>query len=753
MDLSKKEVDELNNSIKALNSTMATMNNTVDKNKKQLSEISVEAKKTTKNTDELKTTLSDTNKVSGTLTKTVKETTKTFDEAGRPITKIIETIDKHNLTLTEQEKLIVSVKNKTEELNSANLTLTNSIEDNTEATKKAKDAEKEKLDTMFKGIDATLSVISSSTKAFDASKKLAEGTGDVAENVMDLGSNMLQATITGASFGASFGPWGAAIGGATGFLVSGIGALMGYADSIEGVKYTVLDYQAGLAALDKEHKTVESRLQSQKTIFDEISENALPSVLSSYSTLSGYIKENELGLTPDISYEEFAASLDGYFGTINSAVGNFNNEVYMSMSDIFSSSEALSSESEASILGNIKTSNENKMAEIKSHQDNIYALNEKAKGDLSNLSEEERKQYSEHLNKLNEIAMNTLTPEQARQKMELEKFNALKGNLTQEQSDRVIEILNAQYESEYDALLVKNGQNLAALEQARIDENMSEEEFLKLKNDLLETQYQAELDLKADNLNKLAEAQTGHSVQEIKDFQTNTAELARLQQKQQAAHRDGYMNALTAEEEANLKYLTGYMEQNADMIESSERFNSTVESLGDEYVGVMGKMASDGSINDFKMNYKKAFDESLESMDTFISQAKTKFDKTVLNMKVSIKSDGTPVIQHGVGSQVIKEVSMAADGGFAMTGQLFIAREAGPELVGRIGGKNAIANNDQIVASVSQGVAQAVSQTIGSGSSKGTINLYLPNGEKFASWIIDEIDRVSLTQGKSFKTI
>jgi hypothetical protein len=50
------------------------------------------------------------------------------------------------------------------------------------------------------------------------------------------------------------------------------------------------------------------------------------------------------------------------------------------------------------------------------------------------------------------------------------------------------------------------------------------------------------------------------------------------------------------------------------------------------------------------------------------------------------------------------------------TGELFIAREAGPELVGTLGGDAAVMNNDQIVASVSAGVARAVASVMGSGS-------------------------------------
>lgn len=49
-----------------------------------------------------------------------------------------------------------------------------------------------------------------------------------------------------------------------------------------------------------------------------------------------------------------------------------------------------------------------------------------------------------------------------------------------------------------------------------------------------------------------------------------------------------------------------------------------------------------------------------------------------------------------------------ATGGFPTTGQMFIARESGPELVGNIGGRTAVANNDQIVQAVSDGVYSAV---------------------------------------------
>lgn len=51
-----------------------------------------------------------------------------------------------------------------------------------------------------------------------------------------------------------------------------------------------------------------------------------------------------------------------------------------------------------------------------------------------------------------------------------------------------------------------------------------------------------------------------------------------------------------------------------------------------------------------------------------------------------------------------------AEGGFPEVGQLFIAREAGAEMVGNIGNRTAVANNDQIVAGIANGVAEANSE-------------------------------------------
>ena len=53
------------------------------------------------------------------------------------------------------------------------------------------------------------------------------------------------------------------------------------------------------------------------------------------------------------------------------------------------------------------------------------------------------------------------------------------------------------------------------------------------------------------------------------------------------------------------------------------------------------------------------------------------------------------------------KIDRLADGGFVDEGQLFIAREAGAEMVGAMGRRTAVANNDQIVEGISAGVSIA----------------------------------------------
>lgn len=69
-------------------------------------------------------------------------------------------------------------------------------------------------------------------------------------------------------------------------------------------------------------------------------------------------------------------------------------------------------------------------------------------------------------------------------------------------------------------------------------------------------------------------------------------------------------------------------------------------------------------------------------------------------------------------------------GGFPDEGELFVAREGGPELVGNIGNRAAVSNNDQIIQGIAEGTYQAVSRAMQENNSDNQQPIIVKIGEK-----------------------
>lgn len=82
------------------------------------------------------------------------------------------------------------------------------------------------------------------------------------------------------------------------------------------------------------------------------------------------------------------------------------------------------------------------------------------------------------------------------------------------------------------------------------------------------------------------------------------------------------------------------------------------------------------------------------------------------SVKIKLPHISTTWNSHKVGGLSFSTPSFSlnwyAKGGFPDAGEMFVARERGPEMVGRIGNKNAVANNNQIVDAIQAGVFKAV---------------------------------------------
>lgn len=117
-------------------------------------------------------------------------------------------------------------------------------------------------------------------------------------------------------------------------------------------------------------------------------------------------------------------------------------------------------------------------------------------------------------------------------------------------------------------------------------------------------------------------------------------------------------------------------------------------------------------------------------LDAITGKTITGFTAEIADFKASRNSKGKVVALTKADGGLYRNgrwqpIAAAANGGAFNTGQMFIAREAGPELVGKIGGGTAVMNNDQIVASVSKGVYDAMLSAMSVSGGDRDVNIYL----------------------------
>lgn len=169
------------------------------------------------------------------------------------------------------------------------------------------------------------------------------------------------------------------------------------------------------------------------------------------------------------------------------------------------------------------------------------------------------------------------------------------------------------------------------------------------------------------------------------------------------------------------------------------------------------------------------FSDSWTAFSTTFSKSWTEFWKSMGESMVSAMENSTVAVVDGlnkmvsVWNKVTEKLSSAASsfsvsgaikkisfnsvpkfelGGFPDMGELFIANENGPELVGRIGTQNAVANNDQIVNAVKQGVFEAVTMAMANQSTQPieVTSIALLDGDK----VYENQQKVAAKRGINF---
>lgn len=156
---------------------------------------------------------------------------------------------------------------------------------------------------------------------------------------------------------------------------------------------------------------------------------------------------------------------------------------------------------------------------------------------------------------------------------------------------------------------------------------------------------------------------------------------------------------------SRLEALTG---QNSN-IQLAQGVYANLKEVGKKLVtglvdGIKGEMSS------LSNTMRRLLSDNVSSRDA-LSLGKDYGREFARGISSGFKGASFPTLHGNVDVSASGYVSLSlkayAKGGFVDNGQMFIAREAGPEMVGTIGNKTSVANNEQIVSGIAQGVSDA----------------------------------------------
>lgn len=161
------------------------------------------------------------------------------------------------------------------------------------------------------------------------------------------------------------------------------------------------------------------------------------------------------------------------------------------------------------------------------------------------------------------------------------------------------------------------------------------------------------------------------------------------------------------------QYLKTYLDYQKNGNESGEAYIASLSTALGDKTGKVSKKADDVSKNAKNIieSKKPKINVDIPDVSGKAWNAWSKVNSVFANNPIALKFIASA---ESIGSSLknafshVFGVRAYATGGFPDVGQMFIARERGPELVGTIRGRSAVANNDQIIAGISSGVYEAV---------------------------------------------
>ena len=604
--------------------------------------------------------------------------------------------------------------------------------------------------TLTKALVGAGGLVVGMTLAFKGMENLGKGSKDTGKNLLEFGGGIAAAAAGGAALGSIIPGVGTAVGALGGALVGAISGLFGFASGADKLE-TQLAKQALFGDL------VVST-DSFKKMLDDLTDNSITKVNPRLEELSTTIQntkesfddslqsvENYLytfSLMGDrISNEDgvkFTDALSIMFENANAIIDASNEESLLTMTDMLNNTVSLSDEAQKNLIQAVTENGEYRKTKVQEIESSVYDIYNKAIAERGYLTKEEKKQIQDLLKQIDELTTRAVTQTEANLLLSQENFNTDSLELAEESYDNFLKARDA-YEKEQEAAAKK--QYAKDLTNAR---SVANEQLFILKdnNKNMAAEIQSLWDLRAkgdtEGYNKGLEA-----------LKKNNEGVANELQRIWKLREDGEKGALESyhlkQEEYKKVIQTATDNIVKDLSKKYKDLGTETEGMVAKERQILGNLISkfDPKVfNELHMQFLKEANiighdtgrELFESTQSYLNQN-----------KVTIK--GRAVLESMQGGTV--NFTTRASGGFPDTGEFFVAREDGPELVGTIGHKTAVANNDQITAAMTNAMIAALSNA-NTGNNKPTQNIIYIGNKKVFDGMSDYVDSENDRYGTNY---
>ena len=553
------------------------------------------------------------------------------------------------------------------------------------------------------------------TKTSKNMQELTKGTMDAdqafgkfaASTTLSVGG----ATAAGAAIGSiipGIGTLAGAIGGAlVGAIGNGIAAWKGYQKAIEEIAYnnvfgnitiSVEEFAAWFGEnsfLDNAVNKINIFQDTMKTLTGEWANNAVE--------IDKYLyKFGELGMKiTDEEGPKFKEALDTTFKDAKEIVSTNTQATIDSFVGEWARGTSLSAEEQKRMIAGVQKHGQDTQTEIDKTQTEVNKIWKNGIDKRGYLTDEEYKKLQKAMAKLKKLLENEVDSTQGDILLKIDTFNTDSAALTEESyknyktaADAYRTTQKTKWDTYYNDLYAK-------LETAHKNHSIDDKEYYKTREDY------------AKNYQKAME-----EVEET--IKTNNETLTKKLKEKYISLADDTSDEARKTKE-NIEKVFQEIDPTIDLTDLRNQGKSCAEEFNKNFQ------------NNFKDRYTTTITPQLNPKYQTLTIGSSKVE-----LKIGGKADGG-IFANGKWNKI----TQYANGGLPSQGQMFIAREAGPELVGKIGNRTAVMNNGQIVDSVANGVARAVASVMGNNNG-GAIQVVVHTDEGV---VVDRINRITDTTG------